>query len=135
MSGKTKGVEHVGGVEASAEAKRRLRVVLETITGERTVEEAAADLGVSTARVHELRKVALSGAANALEPRAPGRPAAPRPDLEVLALREEVKELRVDLQAARVREEIAIAMPHLLRPPRAGEKGGPGAKRGGRRGT
>jgi hypothetical protein len=135
MSGKTKGVEHVESVEASAEAKRRLRIVLTTITGERTVEEAAAELAVSTARVHELRKVALSGAAQALEPRAPGRPASPRPDPELEALREEVKELRVDLQAARVREEIAIVMPHLLRPPTAGEKGGPGAKRGGRRGT
>jgi hypothetical protein len=34
----------------------------------------------------------------------------------VAALEEEIRELRIDLKAAQVREEIALAMPHLLKP-------------------
>jgi hypothetical protein len=135
MSGKSKGVEHVEGLEGSEASRRRLRLVLETIAGERTVESACVDLGISAARFAEIRKEALAGALHALEPKPVGRPAAPEPDAEVERLKAENFELRRDLEASRIREELAIVMPHVLRPRRAGEKGGPGAKRGGRAGT
>jgi hypothetical protein len=135
MSGRTKGVEHVESLEGSEASRLRLRLVLETIAGERTVESACAELSISGARFAELRKEALAGALAALEPKPLGRPAAPAPDPEVERLKAEILELRGDLEAARIREELAIVMPHVLKPPKAGEKGGPGGRRGGRAGT
>jgi hypothetical protein len=136
MSRPNKGVEHVEGVQASEAAKERLRLVLETLSGEVSVEEACARLGVSGARFAQIRKEALVGAATALEPGRAGRPPAAAPDPELERLRREVKDLRRDLEASRIREEIAIVMPHVLLPPtRSEEKGGGKAKRGGKSGT
>ncbi len=135
MGRRTMGFAHVEGTDGSAEAKRRVRLVLETLSGERGVEEACAELGVSPARFAVLREAALQGSVSALEPKAPGRPAAAPQDPEVETLRKENRELRRDVEVARIREEIAIAMPHLLRPPRGGEKGGDAPKRGGKSAT
>jgi hypothetical protein len=135
MSRPTKGSEHVEGIEGSDLARRRLRWVLETLSGAATIDAACADLGISPARFAQIRETALSGAAAALEPRPLGRPAALPLDPEVESLREQVRELRRDVEASRIREEIAIVMPHVLRPRESGEKGGDGAGRGGRRGT
>jgi transposase-like protein len=108
---------HVDRLEGPDRLKHRLRVILETLTDERTVQEAAKELGVSEARFHELRHQALTAA---LEGIAPGRPGRPRKEEPVEAsriheLEREVGDLKVDLQAARVRTEIALTMPHLLR--------------------
>lgn len=129
------GLEHVERLEGSEGARRRLKVVLETLSGERTVESACADLGLSAARFAEIRKEALAGALTALEPRAAGRPPGPTADPAVERAEEEIRRLRRELEASRIREEIALTMPHLVRPPVGGEKGGGGAKRGGRRAT
>jgi transposase-like protein len=136
VSRPNKGIEHVESVEGSTAAKERLRMVLETLAGGRSVESACAKLGVSPARFAQIREEALAAAVAALEPRPVGRPPTPGPDPEVDRLRGEVKELRRDLEASRIREEIAIVMPHVLLPPEGSEqKGGGGAKRGGRSGT
>lgn len=98
--------------------KHRLRVVLETLTGVRTVEQACAELGLSPSRFHALRRQALEGALRRLAPGASGRPpreAEPTPPQEVETLRRRVRDLEVDLEAERVRTEIALTMPHLLR--------------------
>jgi transposase-like protein len=124
MSRPGKGVEHVESLEGEAGAKRRLRAVLETIAGDLTVEEACARLGVSASRFAQLREEALSGALRALEPRPAGRPSAPPADPEVTRLSRENAELRHDLEAARIRAEMALVMPGLLRPLEAGEKKG-----------
>jgi hypothetical protein len=123
-------VEHVESLEGEESAKRRLKAVLETIAGELTVEEACARLGVSASRFAELREEALSGALRALEPRPAGRPPTPPPDPEVTRLSRENAELRHDLEAARIRAEMALVMPGLLRPLAEGEKKGsaPGPK-------
>jgi len=135
MARPTKGVEHVDSLQGSEESRRRLKLVLETMAGERTVESASAELALSPARFAQIRAEALAGALSALEPRAPGRPASPGPDPEVVRLEDENRRLRRELEASRIREEIAIVMPHVLQPP-AGQKGGPGARRrGGRKGT
>ena len=135
MARPTKGVEHVDALAGSAESRRRLKLVLETIAGERTVESACVELAISPARFAQIREEALCGALLALEPRAPGRPAAPVPDPEVARLRAENRELRRELEASRIREEIAIVMPHVLQPP-PGQKGGSKARRrGGKGGT
>ncbi len=131
MSRPNKGVEHVDSLEGDATAKARLKVVLETIAGRLSVEEACSILSVSASRFHELREAALSGALGALAPRAPGRPPAPPEDPVVTALRHENAELRHDLEAARTRAELALVMPRLLRPKPEGEKGGPSPGRSG----
>ena len=135
MSRPNKGIEHVDALEGDASTKERLRTVLETITGDLSVEEACRRLSVSPSRFHELREAALAGALRALEPRAPGRPPGPTPDPQVEALTRKNAELEHELEAARIRTEIAIVMPHVLRRPQAGEKGGSAQKPDARRGT
>lgn len=117
------GAKLVEGMEGSEEAKRRLQVILETLSGERTVGEACEALGINEARLYALRAEALEAALSRLEPKPAGRPRKETHELdEVSALRAELLEVRLDLQAARVREEIAIAMPHLLKPRGEGGK-------------
>lgn len=129
------GVGHVETLEGTELARRRLRRVLETLSGESSVEEACQDLGISAARFAEIRKEALGAALGALEPRAAGRPAAAAPEPELGRAEEEIRRLQRELEVARIREEIALTMPHLLRPPAGGKKKGDRAKRDGRRGT
>jgi transposase-like protein len=108
---------HVDRLEGPDRLKERLRMILATLTGERTVQEAAHELGVSEARFHELRRQSLQGALEGIAPGRPGRPRKEEP-IEASRVRElerEVDDLKVDLQAARVRTEIALTMPHLLR--------------------
>jgi hypothetical protein len=105
-------------MDGSEQAKVRLKVILEVISGKRTLKSASEELGISEARYHELERIALQGAVEHLEPKPAGRPpsATATPDPKLLALEEEVKELRIGLRAAQIREEIAIVMPHLLKP-------------------
>lgn len=135
MSRPTKGVEHVESLEGDETAKARLKAVLETLSGNLPVEEACRRLSVSAARFHELREEALQGALLALAPRAPGRPPAPAPDPEVKALRLENADLRRDLEAAHIRTEIALVMPHVIQPLKRVEKKGPAPKNDARSGT
>jgi hypothetical protein len=135
MSRPGKGIDHVESLDGDAFAKARLRAVLQTIAGELSVEEACLMLSMSPSRFHELREEALKGAMRALEPKTPGRPPSPAPDPKVTALERENSELKRDLEAARIRTEIAIVMPHVLRPLKEGEKGGPRPKRDARDAT
>jgi len=104
-------------LEGPEELKRRLRVILQTLTGERTVLEACRELGVGQARFHELRQQVLQGALDGIAPGRPGRPRKVETEEggRVRELEDELDEMKVDLQAARVRTEIALTMPHLLR--------------------
>jgi transposase len=113
------------GLDASKEARRKLRVILETVAGECTVEEACEKLGIGAAAFYKLRERTLQDAAASLEPRKLGRPSKERkPEKdEIEALRAELFEVKKDLQAARLREEIAVVMPHLLRD-KSGKRGG-----------
>ena len=108
----------VDRLESSAEAKERLKVVLETLTGSMSVAEARKRLDVSEQRFHQIREEALRGALAGLEPKPKGRPPkrAPEEDAELATAKEENRRLRIDLRAAQTREEIAVAMPHLLKP-------------------
>ncbi len=116
MSRPPEGVGHVDRLDGPQELKRRLRTLLETIVGRVSVAEACEDLGISESRLHELRRQALVGALGALMPKPAGRPAmsetttAREKDLEA-----RIQELEVDLQAALVRTELALAMPELFR--------------------
>jgi transposase-like protein len=120
----------VDGADGSDEAKQRLRAILRTLSGELSVSEACAQLGVSEPHFHRLRRDALTGAAEALEPRPAGRPAQQldERDLQVAELEDKLGELTLELRASQVREQIAVLMPHLLQP-----AGGSKKKRGRRR--
>src|SRR5262249_12087765 len=98
------GVGHVGRLEGPEELKRRLRVLLETIVGSKSVAQACEELQVSESRLHELRREALVGALGALMPRPAGRPATAETGSErEKDLEARIDELEVDLQAALVR--------------------------------
>jgi transposase InsO family protein len=99
-------VERLGG---SDEAKRRLRVLLEVLSGRCRVRDGCARLGVKEARLEQLRRRALLGALAALEPRPGGRP---RRRAEVTAgqvegLRARVRELEWEVRVAEARAEVA----------------------------
>lgn len=119
MARRPAGPKMIENVDGSGEAKRRAQVILETISGHRSVADACAALGVGEARFHELRARLLEAGVEAMEPGPVGRPlkVPPAEADEVRRLKDEIRELRIDLQAARVREEIAAVMPEVLLPP------------------
>jgi hypothetical protein len=121
----------------SPEAARRAAVLLDAIAGRCTVAEACMTLGIGEARYHQLRQRVLAAVALACEPGQPGRPAKAPPDpaaIRLAALEADNDALRFEVEAARVRELLALTMPERLLavtpPPPAGEK--KGARRRGR---
>jgi hypothetical protein len=111
------GPEIAEQLQGSAVARQRLRVILETVAGTCRVSEACARLGISEPRFYQLRAEVLQAALDALEPRPAGRrPHAIRTpsteEFEVLQAR--VAALEAELEAARLREEIALIVPHIV---------------------
>lgn len=107
--------EGVEGLLGSPLAKERLGLILECLAGRLPVAAASERLGVGERRFQLLRRRCLQFALEGLEPRPAGRPRSPQgAGGRVAALEAEVRRLRVDLQAARVREEIALAVPQAL---------------------
>jgi hypothetical protein len=106
---KAPGPEFVQRLHGSAASKRRLEIILKTMTGQLSVEEASKTLGITPQHLHTLRQEALQAAVQRLEPRPMGRPrraAAPAAVLEAAMTR-----LQQELQAAQLREEIALVLP------------------------
>jgi hypothetical protein len=114
-------VQHL---EGSERAKQRLEVILETISGELTIDQACACLGIKAAMLHRLRTEVLEAGLARLEPRPLGRPARVRSveQLRCEELQGQVVELESELKLAAVREEVASVMPHLA------ERDSPGKK-------
>ncbi len=116
MSRPPEGVGHVDRLDGPEDLKWRLRVLLDTLAGRVSVTQACEELGVSESRLHELRRQALVGALGALMPKPAGRPStAPTTTDRERELLTRIDELEVDLQAALVRTELALAMPELFR--------------------
>jgi hypothetical protein len=103
-------VEHLAG---SDKAKERLRVLLETMLGKWRVQEACRRLDICEQRFRQLREEVMQAALASLEDRPSGRPRQPQESEETAALRRQVAELQRQLQAAQVREEIALALPQV----------------------
>lgn len=112
-----KGSGLVEGLEGSEHARERLRLILDTMAGKIAVEEACRKLDIGEARFHEMRCEVLQAAIGRLEPGRAGRPPkrTGEESSEVAALKKEIDDLKFDLQASRLREEIAVAMPNVLR--------------------
>lgn len=115
------GPELIDRLAGSDEARRRAKVVLQTMTGELRVQEACERLGISEQRFEAIRQEAIEGAVASLEPKQVGRPprapesAAVGDAAEVARLRDRVAELEAELEAAAVRLELARALPRLGR--------------------
>ena len=117
------GPEIVEHLEGSRKAKDRLRVILETMTGQVRVSEACDRLEICEQRLRQLRVGFLQAALGSLEDQPAGRPRRPEEPEETAALRQEVEALRRELLAAQVREEIALALPHVQLSPPASTEG------------
>jgi len=107
------GPEYVDKLEGSAEAKARLRALLETVAGTRRVSEACALLGLSEQRFEQLRIEALQAGLARLEAQPKGRrPHVDTPaESEAARLRARVAELEAELRIAAVRTEVAAILP------------------------
>ena len=118
------GLQLAKAMEGSDQACRRLKVMLETISGQKRIAEACEELRISAAQFHKLRNKMMQGALLSLEPAAPGRPrvALEAADERMAAMQEENRQLRIELRAAQIREEIALLMPHLVKVPEGREK-------------
>ena len=105
----------VQNLDGSERAKQRLEVILATITGQMTIEQACDRLAIGQSRFYKLRTEVLEASLKHLEPRAMGRPAHVQTAEEARCeeLQEQVEQLRAELKISGVREEIARTMPHL----------------------
>lgn len=118
-----KGAGHVDNLAGETMEKARLRAILQTLSGELSVDEACERLGIQRAYFQELRERALQGALVALQPLRPGRPpraATAGEQAELERLRHEKAALEDELEIFKVRLELMLTMPDLLRPPAKG---------------
>ncbi len=103
--------------DCSEEARQRLKVIFQTLAGAFTIEQACAILGIRRSAFHKLRSGFIRQAVHLLEPRTPGRrkkQITPE-QMEIERLRQENAQLRFELKAQQIREEIGLLMPHLLK--------------------
>jgi hypothetical protein len=108
-------VEHLDG---SLRAKTRLKAILETLAGQRTIPNVCAELGIQDTMFHKLRTEVLQTALGRLEPRPIGRPSHRETpaDRQVIELQAEIQRLQFQLQASEIRRELAEAAPPLKKP-------------------
>ena len=108
-------LEHL---EGSERAKTRLKAILETLSGERSIPEVCEELGIQESMFHRVRSEVLQTALDRLEPRPLGRPPLPQlpQDLQAAELEAENLRLQLELKAAEVRRELAENLPRLAKP-------------------
>ena len=107
------GPELVDRLPGSESARERVKVVLQTMTGELRVQEACEQLQISEQRFDELRIEAIQAAVASLEPKPMGRPVRETvvDAAEMERLQQRVAELEAQVAAAVVRAELATALP------------------------
>lgn len=118
------GAKLARATDGSKLAQRRLEVLLSTLAGSMTVDHACRELSIGRSRFHTLRGQFLRQAARWLEPRSRGRRAhvSDERDVQLGQLQQHIAQLKLDLYAAQVREELALVMPHVLKTAPAGKK-------------
>ena len=118
MARPIKGADLVDDLDGEAEAKRRLKVVLEQLSGERTVAEAMEELGIGRSTFFELRSKVLKSALAGLEPKSRGRPSYPgyteTDEAELQRLRKMYDQQLMELKIANVKEELRLVMPEVV---------------------
>ena len=116
--------ERISELAGSQAARQRLGIILQTLTGAMTIEEACWELGIKRSSFHKLRQQFLAQATGLLEPKPRGRQRhqPTKAEIELARLRQEVVRLKLDLKARQIREEIALVMPHLLKSKRTASR-------------
>jgi transposase-like protein len=94
---------------------QRLRLILESITGHRRVQDVCAEMGVCSQMFERLRDRSMRAAARSLRLKKAGRPRqdVSAADARVAELERENVELRAKNEALRVRIELAEGLPRL----------------------
>jgi hypothetical protein len=115
---KPQGAQLVERLEGSEHAKTRLKIILETLAGQRTILDACEELDIQESMFHRVRSEVLQTALCRLEPRPLGRPPQTRSSDEqrVADLEEENRQLRIEVQAVEIRRELAEQLPRLAKP-------------------
>jgi hypothetical protein len=125
------GPEYIDQLQGAVEEKERLKTILATLSGDKRVLQACAELGIGETRFHQLRQTALQAALAALARRPAGRPrrvSSPESE-QVRRQQQRLEELELAVQEAQVREEIALVLAHG----RGGDAGGAATEKKGRR--
>ena len=101
---KLRGVTCIRKLTASPAAKRRLEIMLETVTGEKRVPVAAREIGMNESDFYDLRRIMLQAAVEVLDQKGVGRPSGKRQtkDPEKERLLGEIRMLRNSLREARL---------------------------------
>src|SRR5262245_3722291 len=107
---KPAGPELVRRLQGSAASKKRAEIILRTVAGQLGVTEASALLGITPQRLPVLREEGLQAWVDQFEPRPTGRPRQ-EPDTTAATPGAEIERREQDLEAARLREEIALLLP------------------------
>lgn len=118
------GPKHARKLDLSEIAKKRTEVILENLAGQKTVDEACEELGIKRAYFHQLRDRFLMEGGQGLEPGVPGRPRRrtdPK-DEKIAELETKLAQTEVELRAAEIRAELAVAMPQVLQDEQAKKK-------------
>ena len=104
----------VDRLPGSDEAKHRTRIILETITGARSIEQAAQALDCNRSYVHVLRDQILTAAIQGAEARTPGpKPQPPSPEeaqAAVAAADRRALDAKVALELEQCRTELALVL-------------------------
>ena len=109
---KAAGPKLVEGLSGSDYAKKRLEVILQTISGEITIEEACDELQIGRTRFYDIRQTLLVDMVERLEPRPAGRPSEKQDKAkEVEVLEKKVSQLEKELKASEVRAELSTFLP------------------------
>jgi hypothetical protein len=122
---KPQGAGLVTPLAGSEHAKQRLTLFLQTLSGQCSVPQACAELGIGQSRFFAQRSAWLQQSLAILEPRSPGRP--PKPDSaaaddDLRQLQERLQHLEARSAAVEVQGELANLLPHVVRRPRPGKK-------------
>lgn len=127
MRGRTpSGPDYVQHLEGSQDARKRVQRILQTMAGTKRVRDVCAELKISEQRFRQLRAEILQAAVHRAEGGSAGRPPRPTEPEPVLALRQQVAQLQQELEVARVREEVALVLPHVALPPTRQAEAQPG---------
>jgi len=92
MARPNKGAAHVDDLKGSQRAKRRVQMILATISGEMSVADACREIGVGPTQFANLREQILQGAVDAAEPKPIGRPKLAAEPVNVDDLEDEILE-------------------------------------------
>ena len=119
---KPQGWKLIDDLTGDAQSKARVKVFLQTLSGECTVDEACTLLGIKPSRFFKLRGDWLQESVDLLAPKPIGRPRENRDESASTELKQQLDDLKQQLLAAELRARLAEA--GSLRPLRVRQKKG-----------